>query len=242
MCQRLFETIRKMAKKLNYNKEYFRERDSLNPLLAQSIKILAKENNLKTILDVGCGTGRLVHFLNKNSYQAYGCDTAKEAISLAKKINQDSKIKWGQASQLPYKNDSFDLITSISVIEHLTKTQVQKFLSEATRVLKSGGFIFFVTPNFSSPARLLFGKKWFAYKDPTHINFFTPKSLKLLLAKYGFKNVKFRHKSAYNAPFVWYLPLPLRKLPMPVKNCLNYLMISSPLATFRDSLWVSARK
>ena len=77
-----------MAKKLNYNKEYFRERDSLNPLLAQSIKILAKENNLKTILDVGCGTGRLVHFLNKNSYQAYGCDTAKEAISLAKKINQ----------------------------------------------------------------------------------------------------------------------------------------------------------
>ena len=148
-----------MAKTLNYNKEYFRERDSLNPLLAQSIKILAKENNLKTILDVGCGTGRLVHFLNKNSYQAYGCDTAKEAISLAKKINQDSKIKWGQASQLPYKNDSFDLITSISVIEHLTKTQVQKFLSEATRVLKSGGFNFFCYPKLLKSSQASFWQK-----------------------------------------------------------------------------------
>jgi len=86
-----------MAKKLNYNKEYFRERDSLNPLLAQSIKILAKENNLKTILDVGCGTGRLVHFLNKNSYQAY---------SLGKSIIRSRKRKrndWSSWSAWFYK-------------------------------------------------------------------------------------------------------------------------------------------
>lgn len=230
-----------MVKTLNYNKAYFKKRDHLDLLIAQSIVIFLKEKSLKKILDVGCGTGQLVRFFNKKGFNALGCDPSKEAVNFAQKINSKS-IKKASATQLPYKTGSFDLITSISVIEHLNQKEARKFLNEAKRVLKPNGYIFIITPNFSSPFRYLLGGKWFAYSDATHINYFTPKSLKSQLMKSKFKNVTFRLKTAYNVPFDWYLPKPLRKLPMPFKNLMNYLMISSPLSTMRDSLWVLAQR
>lgn len=228
--------------KTNYSNKYFEDRDHLDLHLARSIEILAKAHKFHKILDVGCGTGRLVKFLNQKGFKTQGCEPAKEALKIAQNINKVKLIKKASATALPYKTESFELITSISVIEHLTKKEARKFIKEAKRVLKQHGFIFIITPNFSSPFKYLRGNNWFAYKDPSHINFFTPKSIKLLLIDCGYKNIKFRHKSAYNIPFDWYLPSPLRKLPMPLKNCLNYLMVSSPLSTFRDSIWVSAQK
>ncbi len=226
----------------NYNKKYFEDRDHLDFHLALSIKILAKNINCNKILDVGCGTGRLVKFLSQKGFDAQGCDAQAEAVKVARINNDSIVIRKASATSLPYKAESFDLITSISTIEHLTTRDAKKFIKEAKRVLKPNGYIFIITPNFSSPFRYLRGKNWFAYKDPTHINFFTPKSIKLLLTNCGYKQINFRHKSAYNVRFDWYLPSALRKLPMPIKNLLNYLMISSPFSTFRDSLWVSAQK
>lgn len=231
-----------MAKTLNYDKAYFKIRDHLDLLIAQSLHIFLKENNLKSLLDVGCGTGKLVEFFRKKGFTAYGCDTADEAVAMAREINGQNAIKKTSATRLPFRKQTFDMVTAISVIEHLSKKEARTFLTETSRILKPHGFVFLITPNYSSPFRYLFGKRWFAYKDPTHINFFTPKSIKLMLTNCGFKNIKFRHKSAYNVPFDWYLPSPLRKMPMPLKNCLNFLMVSSPLSTFRDSFWVSAQK
>lgn len=227
--------------KTNYSNKYFNDRDHLDLHLARSIQILASDHKFKKILDVGCGTGRLVRFLNQKGFETLGCDPSKEAVNFAKKINSKS-IKKAPATKLPYKTSSFDLVTSISVIEHLKQKEAEKFLNEAKRVLKPNGYIFIITPNFSSPFRYILGKRWFAYSDPTHINFFTPKSIKVLLTNCGYKNIKFRHKSAYDVLFSWYLPTPLRKLPMPLKNFFNYLMVSSPFSTCRDSLWVSAQR
>lgn len=225
-----------------YNLDYFQKRDHLDLHIAESIKILAKDYRLKTVLDVGCGTGRLVKFFNENGLKAYGCDSQDEALKIARKYNNRLVIKKASGTHLPFKNGTFDLITSISVIEHLGKSEVNKFISEAYRVLKNEGFLFIITPNFDSPLRLLQGRSWFGYSDPTHLTFFTPKKLKILLERYNFKNVRFRLKTAYNIPFDYYLPSFTRKLPMPFKNILNYLMISSPLSTFRDSFWTVAQK
>ena len=227
--------------KLNYNRKYFEDRDHLDLHLALSLKIFANEKNIKSILDVGCGTGRLVEFLNKNGYEAYGCDISKEALKKARKLNP-GKIKRGQAEKLPYSKNSFDMVTAISILEHLTKNEAKTFILESKRVLKKNGLLFIITPNYSSPFRRLFGKKWFGYSDPTHRHFYTPKTLSSLLSQNGFVKIKFRFKTAYNVKFDWYLPSFCRKLPMLAKNVLNYLMISSPLATFRDSLWASGRK
>lgn len=231
-----------MARKVNYNKNYFKARDHLDLLIAHSLEILSKENQIENILDVGCGTGRLVEFFRKKGFVALGCDIADEAVKMARKINGIKVIKKAQATHLPFNNGAFELVTAISVIEHLTLKKARIFLNEATRVLKPNGFIFIITPNFRSPFRYLLDKKWFAFSDPTHVNFYTPSTIKSLLEDSGFMAIRFRMKTAYNVPFDWYLPKPLRNFPMPLKNVLNYIMISSPLSTFRDSIWVAAHK
>ena len=228
--------------KNHYNQQYFEARDYLDLHLAGSIKILANDKKAKGVLEVGCGTGKLVKFLNENGFTAVGCDIAEEALKRARKINKKNSIIKASATKLPFKSGLFDLVAAISLIEHLDKNESQKFLKEAYRVLKSNGFIFLITPNFNSPFRFLCGKRWFGYGDPTHKQFFTPKSLSGLLKNNGFSNIKLRHKTAYNVKSELHLPGFSRGWPLPVKNFLNWLMVSSPLSTFRDSFWLLAQK
>ena len=228
-------------KKIHYDRKYFEDRDRLDLHIVESIKILMQDNNLKRVLDVGCGTGKIVQFFNQQGFNAIGCDKSKIAIEVAKKVSKKSFIV-ASATKLPFKTGSFDLVISISTIEHLIQDDVRQFLQEACRVLKPHGFIFMITPNYASPLRYLLGKKWFGYSDPTHITFFTPKMLSTRLVQSGFKNIKLRLKTAYNVPSNLHLPGFLRQLPMPIKNALNYLMISSPLSTLRDSFWIAAQK
>ena len=143
---------------------------------------------------------------------------------------------------LPFKDKSFSFVCAISVIEHLTESQAHQFLKEARRLLKVNGMLFLITPNFNSPFRYIKGKKWFAYSDPTHTVFYTPASIKYLLTKHNFYNPNFRFKINWKVTFDWHLPLFLRKLPQPIKYAISYLLISSPLATFRDSFWVACNK
>ncbi len=226
----------------HYNKKYFEERDLLDLHIAETIKQLMNKHGLKNLLDVGCGTGRIVKYFCDKGYKAIGCDNYNEALKAARKINKKNSIVKASAIKLPFKNTSFDMIISISVIEHLTSKDAEKFIKEANRVLKSGGFIFLVTPNFATPIRLLQGKKWFGYSDPTHINFYTPKSLSALLKKIGFIHTKTNFKTIYVQTFDWELPHLFDKLPTSIKRFFVYLLFSTPLSIIRNSFWIVAQK
>lgn len=228
-------------KKKYYSKEYFRERNSLQTYLARTIENYMRQDNLKKVLDVGTGTGHLVKFLNERGFDAHGCDSSQQAILIAQKINKKAKIKKASADKLPYKNSSFDLVSAISVIEHLTKRQSREFIKEAKRVLKPNGYIFLVTPNFATPIRIIQGNKWFGYNDPTHINFFTPMSLKHLLKSNGFYSFKFLFKTNYHVFFDWEFSTIYRKFPKFLKRIAIFLFFASPLTFIRNSFWILAK-
>lgn len=204
-----------------YNSQYFKDHDALDERIAVGLLHFIKNNNLKKILDVGCGTGQLVKYLARHNYQVQGCDSSNEAVKKARQINKYANITKTDATDLPFKNQSFDLISNVSVIEHLTRDQGKKFLKEAYRVLKPGGFIFMVTPNFNAPSRLLKGPRWFAYQDPTHITFYSSQTLAKLLKTSGFTNINNYFK---------------------VKGIINFILYSSPLKAIRDSFWISSQK
>lgn len=225
-----------------YNREYFKERDLLLPHLANTIKSFAIKNNLKKILDVGCGTGRLVEFLNSQGFETYGCDNYEESLKLARKLNDRQRIKKASAIKLPYPKSSFDLITCVSVIEHLKVNNSKRFIREAKRILKPKGFIFLVTPNFATPLRIIQGDRWFGYLDPTHVNFYTPNSLSRLLKKNNFKNPQLFFKIDPTKSMDWEFPNIIQKLPMMVKSVLIFLLFSTPLSRIRNSFWVAAQK
>lgn len=225
-----------------YDKEYFAKRDLLPPHLADLVKNLVRQHNLKKTLDIGCGTGRLVAFLNQNNLAAFGIDNSQEAVKKANQINKSGSITKASATSLPFANSTFDLVTAISLIEHLSQKQAQQFLSETKRVLKPKGIIFLVTPNFATPIRWLQDKNWFAYADPTHINFYTPSTLSTLVKKYGFKNIQLQFKFKYRQSFDWEFPPPFANLPKVLKKLSIYLLFSTPLSIIRNSFWLVAQK
>lgn len=226
----------------DYDSDYFRERDVLIPHLAQTLNNFAKSSNIISILDIGCGTGRLVKFLNKKGFAATGIDKSEEAIKKAQITNPKKNIQLASATKLPFKKNSFDLVCAISVIEHLSETEARKFLKEAYRILKPEGYLFLVTPNYSTPLRIFQGKNWFAYQDPTHVKYYSPVSLKKLLKNFGFGNFKLLFKINYGPSLQWEFPGISAKLPKNVKKFLASLLYNSPLFIVRNSFWLMSQK
>lgn len=217
-----------------YNESYFAERETIPTYLVDTIKGLLKRNGAKTVLEVGCGSGYLLKKLRSSGYIAKGIDISPIAAKL-------SGGKVGSATDIPYVDKRFNAVLGISIIEHLSLRDGKKFIKEAKRVLKSNGLIFLVTPNYNSPNRYIKGKKWFGYSDKSHIYFYTPGSLSNLLEKYDFSSISCRFPTMLDS-FEWPLPSVLKKSPKIIRRLINYLLISSPIALYRDSFWISGNK
>jgi ubiquinone biosynthesis O-methyltransferase len=138
---------------------YHWEQISLNPRKRNSFvlgryqnmfQLVQKEIDIKNkkLLDIGCGDGVLSYLFAKEGAKVTGIDYSDIAIEFGKeKIkskNLDIDFKQGSAYELPYKDNSFDIIVSSDVIEHLE--DVPKYLSEINRVVKNGGIVVISTP------------------------------------------------------------------------------------------------
>lgn len=217
-----------------YDTAYFAERNSAMPHVKNVIFHLLKKNKVKKILEVAPGAGDLMRTLKKKGYAISGIDISPVAAKLSGSIV-------GSATNMPYDDETFDCVLGLSIIEHLSERDGRKFTQEIYRVLRKNGIVFLLTPNFASPLRIIHGKNWYGFSDPTHVFFYTPWSLKRLLEKESFKNVTTLFKTTAQT-FDWPLPKIFQKLPNKVKLFFNILLINTPLGVIRDSLWISGKK
>jgi SAM-dependent methyltransferase len=108
-------------------------------------KIRATLNNPNPrILDVGCGTGANLKMLADYG-NAEGVDISPQAVEFCRERGLDS-VKLGAAEQLPYEDDSFELVTALDVIEHLDDDVAG--LREIRRVLRRDGRVLLFVPAF----------------------------------------------------------------------------------------------
>ncbi len=110
-----------------------------------------------SILDLGSGEGGTSVILSrKNNVTAYDFNPAR-FINQNNNTEDFNKIN-GDASKLPFKENSFDLIILQDVIEHLY--DINKVIIEINRVLKPGGFIYISTPNKYSIFNIISDPHW----------------------------------------------------------------------------------
>ena len=102
----------------NYNELYFREQLKKITIIKNELKI---EN--EKVLDVGCGTASYSGFF-KNYL---GIDNSIEMMKVA-----NANIVFGQAENLPFKDNSFDVIISITAIHNFRN--IKKSIAEIKRV------------------------------------------------------------------------------------------------------------
>ncbi len=112
------------------------------------VKNLLRKRNVKRILDVGCGTGETLSFLNKLYPKAklFGVDTSSKAVRMSK-ARGHTKIFKAYASNMPFRSNYFDTILFLDVLEHIKDDQ--SVINEAKRVLKRGGVIIITSPGLS---------------------------------------------------------------------------------------------
>lgn len=89
-----------------------------------------------SLLDIGCGTGNNLAFFRVLGLKTAGIDVSKPMLDIAaKRLGTDIELYRGQAETLPFDNDSFDIVTLITVLEFTSEPT--KVLKEAARVTRS---------------------------------------------------------------------------------------------------------
>ena len=99
------------------------------------------------VLDVGCGLGMSMDYFIGQGAQVLGVDITPQTVKAANL--KGLRAIEADARSLPYKNNSFDIVYSIGVIEHFQQTQMA--LEEQVRVCKPGGIVIAVVPNLLTP-------------------------------------------------------------------------------------------
>jgi len=174
---------------------------------------LVKKLNIKNskILDVGGGDGRNLEYFFDKSNEKSLVDISNIAIESAiKRRIKAYKVNLEEES-LPFKDESFDFVLLIEVIEHIYNYEF--LMAELYRVSKKDAYLLITTPNLvslSGRIKMLFGFSPTALSwDPSHIRFFTLKKIKQLLKKYKFEIIKVDTTGVYlQSPFLNFIKIP----------------------------------
>jgi len=142
--------------------------------------------NEGAILDAGCGDGTIQKYLPK-TLEYTGIDFDKNSLTFLWEGRASANRIVGQITQLPFRDNCFDIVLNIEVIEHLLQEWQENLLLELYRTLKKGGEIVLSTPN---PETLFHASMWAPPFSPAHFHCVTYSELTKLLKKAGFRLIK----------------------------------------------------
>ena len=147
-----------------------------------------------TMLEPGCGRCEFLSGFKSLGLDVYGIDSSEQAKDYATDITV--QICNVENDPLPFPDNCFDILYSKSFIEHLRDPAL--YLAEARRVLKPGGMILTLVPDWESNYKIYFD-------DFTHRSPFTQVSLRDAYLINGFMDVNcYRFRQL---PIVWKYPL-----------------------------------
>lgn len=150
---------------------------------------LSKLPKGKRVLDIGCYVGDVVNEINQLGFKGHGVDIFVGNIVKAKKKYPGSVFKVVDLNidKLPFPENYFDVIWAGDIIEHVYNT-INMF-SEFNRVLKKGGYLVCSTPyhgKLKMIAITLVDLRRHFHPEHPHVRFYTDRSLRQTLQKYGF--------------------------------------------------------
>lgn len=106
-----------------------------------------KKNQVKRVLDIGCGSGSHLLALAENDFTVCGLDSSQEAIKLAEKRFAEKKLKGNlklhsMHMSFPFSDNFFDAVISLRTLNHGDIAQIKTTIKEIERVLKKNGYCF----------------------------------------------------------------------------------------------------
>ena len=109
--------------------------------------ILSNLTKGSKVLDLGCGTGHFSTYINALGYNVTGLDPSTKMLDYARQNFPEITFVEGYSNDLPFENDTFDLIISIEVLRYLDTKIVIESYKDIYRTLKPGGKMFITHVN-----------------------------------------------------------------------------------------------
>lgn len=174
-------------------------------------------------LDIACGNGSLIFKVHNHFRYSCGIDICFSRIKEARsKLTLDNNKKQNsifflQANAddaLPFRDNSFDVVSGIAILEHIFDPYF--LVEEIKRILKNEGIFILLVPNIAyikHRIRLLFGRlpatsaflNWkLAGWDGGHLHYFTKASIYKLLEEFGFLILKIKGSGVFAPLRNWY--------------------------------------
>lgn len=148
------------------------------------------------VLDVGCGAGFLSNTLGEKGFKVTGIDLSEESLKIARAHDKTGDVHYlsANAYELPFANDTFDVVTAMDFLEHVERPD--RVISEISRVLKTGGYFFYHTFNRNWLSHFVIIKfvEWFIKNTPQNMHvidlFIKPEELINHLKQKGLRNIE----------------------------------------------------
>ena len=181
-------------------KGYMEDKEYYEQDFKKILKIARKYKKGGKFLDIGCAAGYFLNLARKYGYDVYGVEISKFASSFARekfKLN----VFNGELEDAKFKDDYFDVVSAANVLEHVDDPE--KFLKEIRRIIKKDGLLIIDVPSYVNSPYYKIAKRisWIFKgekevqkmlkidedKMPYHLYEFSPRNLKKMLEKLGFK-------------------------------------------------------
>ena len=143
---------------------------------------LLKDRSIQNLLDLGTGAGRILRTIAPFVVKGTGIDNSLEMLSIARaRLDQDGikncQVRVGDMYRLPFKQNSFDLITINSLLRYADEPK--KVIAEAARVLEKKGALLVVdlAAHDLSELRDEYGHSWLGFSEAEMLEMLSEENL-----------------------------------------------------------------
>jgi SAM-dependent methyltransferase len=138
---------------------------------------------LGNLLDAGCWLGFLADESRRRGWRAVGLEPSRFASDYARTV-LGLDVRTGDLFSCELEPGSFDAVVLADVLEHLPDPGAA--LDRAAALTRPGGALLLTVPDAGSPVARALGRRWWSV-IPTHVQYFTRRSLRTLLAGHGWE-------------------------------------------------------
>ena len=192
------------------------------------IKLIRKYKIMGQALDIGCGVGHLMDLLSKEQFKVEGMEVSP---ILKKALKGRFTVHCKTLQQLQKNKKRYNLITFNQVLEHVEDPE--SFLRSVNGLLAEKGYVILAVPYIHGLVPQILRTRWYGLGFGQHLNFFSKKSLDLLLSRTGFEVCEM------NVSIVDYAH---PKFPRFLNLFANIMMKIIVYAGLGDNLFIVARK
>jgi ubiquinone/menaquinone biosynthesis C-methylase UbiE len=191
-----------------YNDEYFSgteypdylgQQDALRRSMRRHLRQMARyQPNKGSLLEVGCAYGLFLDEARAHFANTTGVDICEVPTTYAKeKLQLD--VHCADFDQIDFGTQRYDVICLWDTIEHLGNPEV--YLKKATSLLNEDGMIFLTTGDIGSLNARVRGANWRQIHPPSHLHYFSSRTITLLLNRLGMEVVGIETTAYYHTVF-----------------------------------------